>query len=131
MRAPRRHHGGRASARGGTIVGGGIASRHPWRRGRDLDHAGALSAARAQDKIADFSPASIAMEKGLSLAFGHRPAVRLAAQDLHPSGAAGDATLASAEKASACSITAPARSANCSPMSINLIRRRFRAGPTG
>jgi len=63
-----------------------------------------------QDKIADFSPASIAMEEDyrwLSIAMeedyrwlsAHRPApFAWQAQDLHPSGAAGDATLASAEK---------------------------------
>jgi creatinine amidohydrolase len=52
-----------------------------------------------QDKIADFSPASIAMEKDYRRLSAHRPApFAWQAQDLHPSGAAGDATLASAEK---------------------------------
>jgi creatinine amidohydrolase len=52
-----------------------------------------------QDKIADFSPASIAMEKDYRWLSAHRPApFAWQAQDLHPSGAAGDATLASAEK---------------------------------
>jgi creatinine amidohydrolase len=52
-----------------------------------------------QDKIADFRPASIAMEKDYRRLSAHRPApFAWQAQDLHPSGAAGDATLASAEK---------------------------------
>src|ERR1700682_737704 len=53
-----------------------------------------------QDKIADFRPASIAMEKDYRWLSAHRPApFAWQAQDLHPSGAAGDATIASAEKA--------------------------------
>src|SRR5450432_962757 len=52
-----------------------------------------------RDKIADFRPASIAMEKDYRRLSAHRPApFAWQAQDLHPSGAAGDATLASAEK---------------------------------
>src|SRR5712671_3577070 len=52
-----------------------------------------------KDKIADFSPASIAMEKDYRWLSAHRPApFAWQAQDLHPSGAAGDATAASAEK---------------------------------
>ena len=52
-----------------------------------------------EDKIADFSPASIAMEKEYRWLSAHRPApFAWQAQDLHQSGAAGDATLASAEK---------------------------------
>jgi creatinine amidohydrolase len=52
-----------------------------------------------QDEIADFSPASIAMEQDYRWLSAHRPApFAWQAQDLHPSGAAGDATLASAEK---------------------------------
>jgi creatinine amidohydrolase len=52
-----------------------------------------------KDKIANFSPASIAMEKDYRWLSAHRPApFAWQAQDLHPSGAAGDATLASAEK---------------------------------
>jgi creatinine amidohydrolase len=51
------------------------------------------------DKIADFRPASIAMEKDYRWLSAHRPApFAWQAQDLHPSGAAGDATLASAAK---------------------------------
>jgi creatinine amidohydrolase len=51
------------------------------------------------DKIADFRPASIAMEKDYRWLSAHRPApFAWQAQDLHASGAAGDATLASAEK---------------------------------
>ena len=51
------------------------------------------------NEIADFRPASIAMEKDFRQLSAHRPApFAWQAQDLHPSGAAGDATLASAEK---------------------------------
>ena len=51
------------------------------------------------DTIADFRPASIAMEKDYRWLSAHRPApFAWQAQDLHPSGAAGDATIASAEK---------------------------------
>jgi len=51
------------------------------------------------DKIADFRPASIAMEKDYRWLSAHRPApFAWQAQDLHSSGAAGDATMASAEK---------------------------------
>ncbi len=49
--------------------------------------------------IADFRPRSIAMEKQYRWLSAHRPVpFAWQAQDLHPSGAAGDATLASAEK---------------------------------
>ena len=51
------------------------------------------------DAIADFRPASIAMETDYRWLSTHRPApFAWQAQDLHPSGAAGNATLASAEK---------------------------------
>jgi creatinine amidohydrolase len=51
------------------------------------------------DAIADFQPASIAMETDFLWLSTHRPApFAWQAQDLHPSGAAGDATGASAEK---------------------------------
>src|SRR5947209_2530359 len=49
--------------------------------------------------IANFAPSSIAMERNYRWLSTHRPAaLAWQAQDLHPSGAAGDATLASAEK---------------------------------
>jgi creatinine amidohydrolase len=52
-----------------------------------------------KDKIADFSPATIAMEKTYRWLSAHRPApFAWQAQDLHPSGAIGDATQASPEK---------------------------------
>src|SRR5438552_18059759 len=52
-----------------------------------------------QDKIADFRPRSIAMEQDYRWLAAHRPApFAWQAQDLHASGAAGDATMASAEK---------------------------------
>jgi creatinine amidohydrolase len=51
------------------------------------------------DEVADFRPASIAMEKDYRWLAAHRPApFAWQAQDLHPSGAAGDATIATAEK---------------------------------
>ena len=51
------------------------------------------------EKIADFRPTSIAMEKDCRWLSAHRPApFAWQAQDLHASGAAGDATMASAEK---------------------------------
>jgi creatinine amidohydrolase len=50
-------------------------------------------------EIANFLPASIAMEKDYRWLSTQRPApFAWQAQDLHPSGAAGDATMASAEK---------------------------------
>jgi creatinine amidohydrolase len=51
------------------------------------------------DKIADFRSAGFAMEKDYRWLSAHRPApFAWQAQDLHPSGAVGDATQASAEK---------------------------------
>src|SRR6266851_290248 len=51
------------------------------------------------DEIANFRPTSIAMEKDYRWLSAHRPApFAWQAQDLHTSGAAGDATQASAEK---------------------------------
>jgi creatinine amidohydrolase len=51
------------------------------------------------DAITDFRPNSIAMEKEYRWLSTHRPApFAWQAQDLHKSGAVGDATLASAEK---------------------------------
>ena len=53
----------------------------------------------AKDRIADFRPASIAMEKQYRWLSAHRPApFAWQAQDIHPTGAAGDATQATAEK---------------------------------
>src|SRR5258707_11808006 len=52
-----------------------------------------------RDAIADFRPNSVAMEKDYRWLSAHRPApFAWQAQDLHASGAAGDATAASAEK---------------------------------
>ncbi len=51
------------------------------------------------EAIADFRPASVAMEKDYRRLSAHRPApLAWQAQDLHAGGAAGNATLASAEK---------------------------------
>lgn len=52
-----------------------------------------------KDKIANFTPSSVAMEKDHRFLSAHRPApFAWQAQDLHPSGAVGDATQATAEK---------------------------------
>jgi creatinine amidohydrolase len=52
-----------------------------------------------RNEIADFHPRSMAMEQDYLRLAAHRPApFAWQAQDLHPSGAAGDATQASAEK---------------------------------
>lgn len=51
------------------------------------------------DKIAAFTPSSVAMDRDFKWLNAHRPApFAWAAQDLHPSGAAGDATQATADK---------------------------------
>lgn len=51
------------------------------------------------DKISDFRPASVAMEKDYHRLSAHRPMpFAWQAEDLHPGGAIGDATQASAEK---------------------------------
>jgi creatinine amidohydrolase len=52
-----------------------------------------------KDKVADFRPSSVAMEKNYRWLSAHRPApFAWQTQDLHPSGAVGDATEGSAEK---------------------------------
>jgi creatinine amidohydrolase len=52
-----------------------------------------------KDKITNFEPASISMAREFRWLSPHRPApFAWAAQDLHPSGVAGDATLANADK---------------------------------
>ncbi len=52
-----------------------------------------------KDKIADFRPGSLPMEKEYRWLSAHRPApFAWQTQDLHPSGAVGDATQATAEK---------------------------------
>jgi creatinine amidohydrolase len=52
-----------------------------------------------EQAIADFRPASVAMEQDYRWLAAHRPAPFASqAQDLHPSGAAGDATLGVADK---------------------------------
>ena len=120
-RDSRGHHGlGPLRRAGGIVFRGRTASRHSWRRGRNLDHAGAISGHVRKDAIADFRPTSIAMEQEFRWLSAHRPApFAWQAQDLHTSGAAGDATKPPRRWANSCSITAPARSANCLPRSIN------------
>src|SRR5450432_1661918 len=83
----------------------GLFSEAEWRHGI---HGGAVETsimlarypqAVRRKEIANFRPASIAMEKDYRWLSAHRPApFAWQAQDLHESGAAGDATLASAEK---------------------------------
>ena len=64
---------------GGIVLGGRIAPRHSRRRGRDLDHAGALSAEGAQRKHRGFSSRQHRDGKGLSLALrASAGAVRMA-----------------------------------------------------
>ena len=97
----RGHHQLVALRRAGWIVlGGRIAPRHPWRRGRNLDHAGALSAqpcARRRSPI--FVPRASRWRRNYRWLSTQRPApFAWQAQDLHASGAVGDATQASAEK---------------------------------
>src|SRR5882724_5902002 len=80
MSRPRRH-----GIHGGAVETSIMLARYPQ--------------AVRNDKIADFRPAGIAMEKDYRWLAPHRPApFAWQAQDLHPSGAAGDATQASAEK---------------------------------
>ena len=76
-----------------------IASRHSrWRRG-NIDHAGAIWPARAPRCDRRFPLERDRDGESLSLVSAHRPApFAWQAQDLHGSGAVGDATLASAEK---------------------------------
>ena len=105
---------------GGIVLRGRIASRHPWRRGRDLDHAGAISAQRAQGGDRRFSSREHRDGKGLSLALdASAGAVRLAGAGSAPErrGRRCDAR-PPPRRANNCSITARARSANCSPRSI-------------
>ena len=74
-----------------------------------------------QQAIADFQPASVAMEKDYRWLAAHRPApFAWQAQDLHPSGAAGDATLGLCGKGRASARSRRARiHANCLRTSIN------------
>jgi creatinine amidohydrolase len=75
------HHG----IHGGAVETSIMLARHP-------DHV-------RLDKIADFRSTSIAMERDYRWLAAHRPApFAWQAQDLHVSGAVGDATLATAEK---------------------------------
>ena len=126
MRASRRHHG-MVSLRcaGGIVFSGRIASRHPRRRGRDIDHAGAISAARAQRRDRRFSLPPVSRWKRIIAGFPRtgrhrspgrpRTFIRAAPPAMprrHPR-----------RKASFCSIMARARSANCSPTSTNSIRK--------
>ena len=52
-----------------------------------------------RDKVADFRPSSVAMEQEYRWLSAHRPApFAWQTQDLHATGAVGDAAIASAEK---------------------------------
>ena len=98
-RAARGHHELVASARRMDCFPE-EASRHPWRRDRDFDHAGALSAHRAERSDRGFSSRQHRDGEEISLALG-APAgpLRVAGAGLHESGAVGDATKARGERA--------------------------------
>ena len=101
---------------GRTVPGGRIAPRHSWRRGRNLDHAGAISASRcASDAIADFRRAQHRDGEEISLAFDAAPgAVRLAGAGSSPKRRrSAMRRWPPRTRASGCSIMARARSANC------------------
>ena len=85
---------------GGIVSGGRIASRHSWRRGRDLDHAGAIPAAGAQRRDRRFSSRRASRWKRIIAGFPRTGRRRSHGRPriFTPSGAAGDATQASAEK---------------------------------
>ncbi len=92
--ASRRHHGLVPLRRaGGIVLRARIAPRHSWRRRRDIDHAGALPPSTCATRRSPiFRSASIAMEKDYRWLSTHRPApFAWQTQDLHASGAAGDA----------------------------------------
>ena len=103
------------------------AAWHSWRRDRDVDHAGALSAERAEGSNRRFSPHQYRHGEKISLALG-ASAGPLRVADAGPaSKAARSATPPKPprRRASNCSITARARSANCSMTSTNSIRNCF------
>ena len=132
-RTSRGHHELVALRRaGGIVFRGRTASRHSWRRGRDLDHAGALSAHVRNEAIADFRPTQHRDGKGISLAFGAPAGRRSRGRRRTCTQAAPSATppRPPRRKANDCSITARARSANCSPTSTNSIRNCFFASPS-
>ena len=105
---------------GRIVLGRRTAPRHPWRRGRNLDHAGAISGNGAQGSDRRFSSHQHRDRKGISLAVD----AAAGAVCLAGAGSARRAALPAMRprppqrRASSCSITAPARSANCSPTSI-------------
>ena len=114
-RTARGHHGLVALRRaGGIVFRRRSAPRHPWRRGRNIDHAGAISASRCTARRSPISvPRAIAMEEGISLALrASAGAVRLAGAG--PSSQRRRRRCHAGlrgERASACSITA--RTAFC------------------
>ena len=105
---------------GGIVFSGGIAPRHPWRRGRNLDHAGAISANGARRKRSPiFVPPASRWKRnfagcrrsGRRRSPGRRRIFTRAAPSAMP-------PRPPPRRASVCSITARARSANCSTRSI-------------
>ncbi len=126
IRRSRGHHRLVALRRAGRIVlGRGIASRHSRRRGRNIDHAGAISASGAQRRDRGFPFRGHCDGKEIIAGFpriGRRRSpgrrrtfiqpARSATRRRHPRRKAGN-----------CSITARPRFVNCSPISINSIRQ--------
>ena len=78
------------------------------------------------EAIADFHPASIAMEQKFRWLSAHRPVpFAWQAQDPHESGAVGDATKASAEKGEQLLDHGAGAFCNCSTTSTSSIRNCF------
>jgi creatinine amidohydrolase/Fe(II)-dependent formamide hydrolase-like protein len=82
-----------------------------------------------KEAIADFHPASIAMEQKFRWLSAHRPVpFAWQTQDLHEAARSATPPKLPRRRANNCSITARARSANCSMTSTNSIRNCFFAG---
>ncbi len=121
IRTSRCHHGMVSLRRaGGIIFSGRIASRHPWWRGRDIDHAGAISANTCGAKRSPiFVPPASRWKRIIagSRRTGRRR-LRGRPRIFTPAAPPAMPRRPRRRRASACSITARARSANCLPRSI-------------
>ena len=117
----------RFGAPDGLFSDGGIAPRHPWRRRRDFDHAGAISAQRAERGDRRFSPREHRHGEEISLALGASARALCVADAGFARKRRGRRRHQGfrGEGRTSCSITARARSANCSTMSTNSIRNCF------
>ena len=127
-RASRGHHGLVALRHAGRIIlGGRIAPRHPWRRGRNLDHAGALSAACSPTERSPISGPAASRWKSNIAGFRRigRRRSRGRPRTFIPAAPPATPHWPRRKKANACSITARMLSASCLPMSTSSIRRRF------